>query len=161
MRYLITLFAWGIAASASAQTAQRQVLSSYGGSASSSQVYVSHTAGQLMVGTETAGTITLTQGFEQGQASTVSIDEKQLGKMLIFPNPVSNTLNFKATQFEGNELQVEMIDLSGKIILSEKWNNLNKSIDRQIAVGQLPAGEYLLKVHNNDGLDKVFRFVKE
>ncbi|MDZ7848048.1 MAG: T9SS type A sorting domain-containing protein [Owenweeksia sp.] len=144
MRYLtFALLLLGFMAGG--QSAERQVIATMGGSASSGSLYASHTIGQPFSGSATAGSITLTQGFEQGAVNDISLEEESLGKLSIFPNPVKRSLVLEVSQWEGSQLGVSLMDVSGKVLLRKEWRNLNGQTKRSLNVADLAPGEYFLR----------------
>jgi len=81
---------------------------------------------------------------------TLSTPEFQVSTFGIYPNPTSNTLNFKTTNQE--PFKILAYNILGKEVLNTTV--LNNSLDVSI----LANGVYLLKVEN---LDKTFKFVKQ
>lgn len=72
----------------------------------------------------------------------------------VYPNPVTDILNIKGNSYIDS---VFIYDLTGKIILSQKINNLEGFVN----ISELPSGTYLLKI-KDDGLSKtvVRRIIK-
>lgn len=64
----------------------------------------------------------------------------------LYPNPVSNKLNVSFNHFEGNEAEVYILDVSGKVVLSQQVYNQNNSI----YVGDLSHGFYFVKIQNGE-----------
>jgi hypothetical protein len=93
--------------------------------------------------------------------ATLSIEESgdaNQGKNTVkmYPVPVQNELNIALTPGE-EVVKYEVIDLSGKVIITESTitNNTTK-----LYVSTIPKGEYLLKVYKRDATIQVSRFVK-
>ncbi|OBX18405.1 MULTISPECIES: T9SS type A sorting domain-containing protein [Bizionia] len=81
---------------------------------------------------------------------TLSTPEFQVNTFGIYPNPTSNTLNFKTTNQE--PFKILAYNILGKEVLNTTV--LNNTLDVSI----LTNGVYLLKVENSD---KTFKFVKQ
>lgn len=87
--------------------------------------------------------------------STLAVgDQKQeeVG-VSIYPNPVSNVLTVNATGVEGS-VELKMVDVLGKVILSESGAPLNK-----VDVSNFKNGVYLVYVYNKGSLIQTKRIV--
>lgn len=71
----------------------------------------------------------------------------------IYPNPTSNTIQISTIQKIN---QIELLDLSGKLIFSKKGNNLKNNID----LTTYPKGVYILNV-NSEGVISTHRIIKK
>lgn len=63
-----------------------------------------------------------------------------------YPNPANDLLNLDLSEFNGKPTTVEIYNLQGKLTMSVTKTNSLESI----SVSDLPAGNYLLRVFNND-----------
>ena len=91
------------------------------------------------------GNIDLSVEFKNG--TIVSIDEKLLMELIIFPNPVSQNLNFKSnglTYFD----EISVINISGQKVIEEKQVSLAKGIN----VTHLRNGVYFLRAKSNNNI---------
>lgn len=61
----------------------------------------------------------------------------------IYPNPVKDVLNIHATEFSG-EVSIEIIDINGRAVYTQKINNLNGLNPINLSV--LSSGVYVLKL---------------
>src|SRR5690606_986902 len=78
-------------------------------------------------------------GLIQCDDSTAGISDNQLNLIQIYPNPASEVVNFK---MDGVEISsVELIDLSGKLIVSKK-----ELLNNQLDVKGFAPGLYFIKV---------------
>jgi minor extracellular serine protease Vpr len=80
--------------------------------------------------------------------TSISNIENQTG-ISIYPNPASQQLNIKFDNSFKN-LSYTIYDNSGKIVLSDKLNNINKGDIKTINLGNLPNGIYNVKLYNNE-----------
>ena len=85
----------------------------------------------------------------------LSLYEITLQDIIIYPNPVSDFLNIKFEKSLTGKLKVEIINLQGKLIMSQ--NLEGKTLD----VSQLNLGIYLLKIKDENSFEKVFKLVKK
>jgi len=81
----------------------------------------------------------------------LSIDDTNLQKFSIYPNPTKNTLNFKVP-FTDN-LDITVYDILGKNVLTASVGS-TKSLD----ISELKSGIYILKFKDHDS---ILKFVKE
>lgn len=80
-------------------------------------------------------------------------------KLVVYPNPVGNKLTIQLPENIGKSVQIEMIDLTGKVIMNQTSNTLGL---KEVAINTMPIakGIYLVKLI---GLNQVFltKIVKE
>ncbi len=69
------------------------------------------------------------------------------GTITCSPNPAGHAVVLSTEMFEGNTIQIELSDLSGKIWLAEK--RMNVASKEPLNVDALPSGVYLVKVSAN------------
>lgn len=74
-----------------------------------------------------------------------TISEQLLDKIIIYPNPTSNELNFKNVE---QEIQVVLIDINGGTILSKTI----AADDSQISLMNVATGEYSLMIQSGNQL---------
>jgi len=139
------------------QTIQNSVISSAGGSASSGNVMMDYTLGEIVVETFSAGGNTLTQGFHQTNLSLVAIENVDLfAEISIYPNPTSELVNIDIPQ-NYNEIDINMYDVTGKLIKNELNANGKVTFD----VSALATGTYYLQVINPKNKQlKTFKLIK-
>ncbi len=78
------------------------------------------------------------------------INEGDILKVRVYPNPAANQVTI-----ESNQIQlVELLDVSGKLILQQDANNADKLI-LNLSNHDLQSGTYFLKIINNQGLSIV------
>lgn len=88
---------------------------------------------------------------------TLSVETEFLNAVSLYPNPVSNILNFNIPRKIDNGLDVKIFDVFGKLIKSEKTNELKTSI----SVSELKSGIYLIQLSSNsERIVVTKRFVK-
>ncbi|MEO7907825.1 MAG: T9SS type A sorting domain-containing protein, partial [Saprospiraceae bacterium] len=66
--------------------------------------------------------------------------------LLVYPNPVRNTLNVFIKSDLTLSSTLELIDLNGKRL--ESWSMFEKGATYIIPVSKYPPGEYLLMLHD-------------
>jgi len=148
------------ASMAAAQSLSPTVISSSGGSGSSSGTHLSWTTGELLVQNYSADTLMLTQGFEQGEYNiTTAVDELQgMGMdVAVYPNPVSNMLNVDFKGQIDQTVRVRLMNLNGKLILAREYSSPSQV--RRMSMNGVAPGTYMLEVRI-DGKRKAFKIVK-
>ena len=132
-----------------AQSLERSVVASSGDFFSTTGAQLSWTLGQpTAVETFTNSTGTLTQGFHQSDFSTSIIEDLPISLTLtVFPNPSTGEFNFKMNAFEDGAVQMQIFDLSGRLVLQEDPSySLGGIWNHQINLNHLPVGIYQCRV---------------
>ncbi len=115
----------------SGQTLSPNVISPAGGFTSGSSGSLSSTTGEMtMVATFTAGSIAITQGFQQADNHTVAVEpiEKNESAISIGPNPSTGILNVFFHSTKGMKINFRFIDIKGTVVyesIVEKAENNN------------------------------------
>jgi len=86
--------------------------------------------------------------------NTIEVDKQNLNFSL-FPNPATNQLQFKFDGYTQQLLSIEIVDIFGKIVLSEHHHSNN------IQVGQLNSGLYFITISENGKQLVKEKFIKE
>lgn len=79
----------------------------------------------------------------------------EVAPVIVYPNPSTDYLNIVLAAKGENHLLV--VDISGKIILEERMNEVNKRMD----ITTLPTGEYFLLIETSEGEEWKLRFIKQ
>ena len=97
-------------------------------------------------------------GNDTNSAFTLAIPEPELPTpWVVFPNPTKNVINIQITDSDLYTTNVEVIDLTGKILLSTKNENSDFiSLD----ISPLAKGLYLMKVSSDHNI-QTYKFVKQ
>ena len=66
----------------------------------------------------------------------------------VYPNPATNILNIEFTKASAGQVQLELMDATGKLIFREKPDDLRTTMD----ISKLPRGTYLLKYRDENGI---------
>ncbi len=80
--------------------------------------------------------------------------------MNLFPNPASGTLHYEINVKENTNYTMEVVDITGKILLSEKPKVGLGNNNLEVNVSSLSPGIYFLKMLNNNGRYSIARFIK-
>ena len=78
----------------------------------------------------------ISNDYTNGETS--SLQETELEEIVFYPNPTKGLISFSKSIEK-----IEVVDISGKILLS--FSNV-----REINIGDLPEGSYLLRLHSNE-----------
>lgn len=75
---------------------------------------------------------------------TLSIGENELSDIKIYPNPFNSTISIKLPNGQGNNIKIDLFDVSGRMILSEVNSASNQTIS--LNLGNVSTGTYFIKV---------------
>lgn len=91
-----------------------------------------------------------TVGFETTPVGIVAVG-KSIGKMHVYPNPVTNTLNIDLNGNVAEGARVELVDITGRVVATKGVSTLKVSLQ----VSDIPSGIYMLKLYNGEHIDIV------
>ncbi len=121
-----------------------------GGQAKLGTETYSYSVGEMaLIKTASNGSITVTQGLLQPMsASPTSTQDVVISQdeLLIYPNPTRGQVNVAPHFTSGGDLQLTLLDLSGKVILTQKARLDQGSEQQQFDMSTLANGSYLLNV---------------
>lgn len=146
-----------------AQTAERQVIGTAGGSSSSSSFQVSSTVGEAVVGTATSTTLILNQGFQQPDEESLSIEDHESGLSInAYPNPVKGIVTLELDAPNSMELSVQVLDFKGNTLATPLQKlKVQGTFTREIDFSNLASGNYFLLLTNTKGnLQQTIKIVK-
>lgn len=132
-----------------AQILHHQMISCQGGNSSNtSGASVSFTVGQQsVIGTTTNG-VSVQQGFQQSnwnkimQQNTISIITT------VYPNPFKDVINFSFSKSPGNDIDIVVFDLLGRLVYSQSIKNEENIIS--VNLNNLSSAEYFVKLTSNN-----------
>lgn len=159
---MLLLLLW--TGAANAQSADRQVLGSSGGSYSGTSLQADYTAGETVTISGTSGSFTVNQGFQQNPANTSAIKEQSiLVNYALFPNPAQDVVTLTLTTKENLELKISLTNAVGQNIFADQdAEKINASYKREISLKTLASGVYFLNLFDNkNGLLHSIRFIKQ
>ena len=82
---------------------------------------------------------------------TSSISElNTITDLRIFPNPTNKLFHVEMTLSESIDLQIEVMDIHGRIVHKESMNNLDGKVSKSIDLSDEPSGTYLLRFINGE-----------
>ena len=68
----------------------------------------------------------------------------------IFPNPTNKLFHVEMTLSESIDLQMQVMDIHGRIVYKESMNNLGGKVSKSIDLSDEPSGTYLLRFINGE-----------
>ena len=149
---LIALMFTLAAVFARGQSLSPTVLSNAGGYFDNGAVSLSWTLGELAVTTISSGNYVLTQGFQQVFDFGTSIDnpEEITWSFMIYPNPVQDRLRLSFSLQEITDVIVEIMDVSGRKMLTRNLYGLIGKTESVIDIEHLSQGMYMLHIISAD-----------
>jgi len=87
--------------------------------------------------------------FEVTIDECVGIEEITEGRISVFPNPVSSTLNIKTENINSSKIEIKINDALGKIVLVKEIKNIDSESTTKIDVSNLTYGIYSVIVFSN------------
>jgi len=82
---------------------------------------------------------------------TSSISElNTITDLRIFPNPTNKLFHVEMTLSESIDLQMQVMDIHGRIVHKESMNNLGGKVSKSIDLSDEPSGTYLLRFINGE-----------
>jgi hypothetical protein len=143
--------------SAISQTISKQVLGASGKTLSNSNLKVSYTAGELVVGLMTAGGNQLGNGYYPAMdIQALNIDDTTLNvEIKVYPNPTSQSLY--VTHPEYNSFLIQITDINGKQIYV---GTIEKEMP--LDVSSYSPGLYLFIIQNKESNKKnTYKIIKK
>jgi hypothetical protein len=135
----------------------QQVVATQGGSFSNSGGSISFTIGEGVAQTLAGDTKTLTQGFQQSTISVFMMSEPdQDPAITVYPNPVTQFLILKIVREDLVDLQYEVFDINGIMLIRKMVEAPETTIDLK----QLPGGMYIIRIREGLTEIKSFKIIK-
>jgi len=98
--------------------------------------------------------------FTDLTTGVLETDKAESSYIMLYPNPVNDQLQISyETQKTGN-IQIEIVDLQGKVLLQQSINCQNGTNQAIIPVSQLAKGIYLCRLQSNDKVENI-KFIKK
>lgn len=119
---------------------------------------LSWTIGECITETYSSTNNALTQGFQQGKYNITSVEENKYSafSVFVYPNPTSTFINISIKSTESGKMTVELLDITGKLIQSESFQN-----NFQLNVAEYSNSAYILHIYNDsNSLIKTFKLQK-
>jgi len=131
------------------QSVERSVIGSAGDFRSAGNISISWTLGETVIQTATAGSVMLTQGFQQPESATNSLKELSKSSITVFPNPSNGLFKLNIAGFNDlNLLVVHVYDAAGKQVAIKNINVVSGAAGFDLT--SLPEGIYTVHFTSND-----------
>ncbi len=138
----------------------QDAISASGGNASGSGGSASYTVGQVVYTTNTGTNGSAAQGVQQPyEISVVTAVEKALDislEMIVYPNPATDFIMLKISNYDIQNLRYQLYDISGNILQQNKV----EANETSIAMSNYVSATYFLKVSDNNKVVKTFKIIK-
>lgn len=140
MKPIFFILSCALSSQIAAQSLERTVVANSGGL----HPQLEWTVGEAVIHAATDNTVTLTQGFIQGDLIISSLDEVSQFEFecSIYPNPFMDALVIQHNNPNGAAMPITLIDMSGKAVLVATIS----SPQQQVHVGDLAAGIYVMRI---------------
>ena len=96
----------------------------------------------------------LRANFGEVVESTVGLDEVNSSEISIYPNPSTGNFNLNISNLNAASVDVEITDVSGKVILSNAYNTNNGSVNESINISNVDDGVYIVRVNGGQSMVK-------
>lgn len=163
-KQIILSLAFALPLAASAQSADRQVLGSSGGSYSGTTLQADYTAGEVVTISGSSGTFSVHQGFQQNDANTSGIKEQNISvNYTLYPNPAQDLITLSLTVQKSIELKISLTNSIGQVISADqKAEKINASYKREISLIALASGVYFINLFDDkNALLHSIKFIKQ
>jgi len=142
MNKYFSLFLLAISVTAYSQDMPQQVIGSAGDQHTIESASVSWTVGEVTTATLSSSSVTLSQGFQQGNLTiNTLVDQDMLDfNLKAYPNPVIDILLLETDEAQQ---MYQVINMQGEVVLNGNITAILQEID----FTNLPNGVYLLSVH--------------
>jgi len=96
-------------------------------------------------------TNTIAEAVENGFEAVTDVHDINLSNATsVYPNPFSNTTNIAINLSETSDVQISVVDMSGKVAMTKLYANQNGYFNIQMDASALPTGMYVLKINAGD-----------
>jgi len=83
-----------------------------------------------------------------GQGTDVSLNEFGATDLKLYPNPSNGRINIKMSDLLDNQLDLEIVDLGGRLVYSQSLQTKNSSLEAQLDL-ELSTGVYLINIEGD------------
>ncbi len=104
-----------------------------------------------MVSTFTGSSVIVTQGVLQPSADRTAVPNAPglSSQLQVFPNPATSVVNFRYTSASEGTLNYRLIDMTGKVIISQSMNVKQGANEQQVDLTSLACATYFLEITMN------------
>jgi len=124
---------------------------------------LSWTLGEPVVGVLKTANHILTVGFQQNWDKIVAVEDIEYNwQILAYPNPVTDKVYIRFLNPGSAEIIIELMNVTGGKVFSEKHNNQVEDELVTIDVAMLKPGMYLLHIFSPEQkIDRVYKVIKQ
>ncbi|NOQ23944.1 MAG: T9SS type A sorting domain-containing protein [Bacteroidales bacterium] len=140
-------------------TNAQELIASSGNYSETANGSLSWSIGEPIIENAFNSDIILTQGFNQSKLTVTTINETVGLEMNIsvYPNPTSDYLSIEAITDQQKEFQINLYDLSGKLILQKDFFTGKETINMK----EFQPAIYILKICTNNTDIKTYKVIKQ
>lgn len=134
-----------------AQSTSPQVIATSGSYTNNGTIGLSTTVGEPVTATLSVSGTTLTQGFQQPHYDVISSVLENTNSNLqisVYPNPTENNIYIDISSEQGEEAQLTVTDVLGKLLLNQ---NLVFNESNSVNLNHLASGQYFFRITDIQG----------
>lgn len=152
----VTLLMIGLTTTALSNAQQNTVSS--GGTASGIGGTSTYSIGQVAYENSSGTNGNVNQGVQQPfEIYSLGLNESAFQfNLTAFPNPTTNYINLNVSNFSGENLSYQLVDLNGKIIQKKQIT----AIETEISMSELPSANYFIYLFLNEQKVQSFKVIK-
>lgn len=152
----VPLLIIGLSTTLGANAQQNTVAS--GGVASGSGGTVTYSIGQVAYTSSSGTNGNVNQGVQQPfEIYSLGLNESSIQfNLTAFPNPTTDFLNLNVSNFNGENLSFQLVDLNGKIIQNKQITE----VETEISMSELPSANYFIYLFLNHQKVQSFKIIK-
>ncbi|MDA3912313.1 MAG: T9SS type A sorting domain-containing protein [Bacteroidales bacterium] len=140
-----------------AQSLDRALVSTGGGSYANGSLQADVSIGEPVIGTFEGDDYMLTQGFQQGLMVFTEIENLQEIEFQLYPNPAVDYVTFEFPVNDFQDVTLQVISVNGQVI----WESQLTETSSEIQVSSWPAGIYMLRIFADDELQVTSKISKQ
>lgn len=166
IKYLLFVLVIMLSAIVCAQSTERQVVASAGGSYldNINNFAMDYTIGEPAITTISNASVTLNQGFQQPfKLLWVSVNEtnENPSEIIIFPNPLVNQLNIHIEKPEAGTYSLMLFDMLGQLISNKIVPAVdNMPLNTSIDFIECATGNYFIRIQDGNKKGQTFKVIK-
>jgi len=109
---------------------------------------------------DAAGNVIYTENISLKSLATFVDPKPEVGSLKLFPNPVNEVLNIRYAGNSLKEMQLEISDMAGKRISTQKWYDIESGQQISLNVSSLRKGIYILRMSSGNHMIGIEKFSK-
>jgi len=109
---------------------------------------------------DASGNVVYSENISLKSLATYLSPDQAIAQTKLFPNPVTDVLNIQYSGSALNEMQIEIVDLSGRVILVQNLSDIEPGQQVSLNVNSLRKGIYLCRMISRKQIIGVEKFSK-